>query len=125
MLRALLSGLGPSDDMASYLATSIRHAALAIGQRSARNRPTDDLHLLDRSILDREDAIDPDTVWALHQVWLGLPSRWCRILWATEVDGRKPAELAGELGLSANAVSALAHRARRGLRLAYSAAQAR
>ena len=48
-----------------------------------------------------------------------LPDRWRHILAAVEIEGRKPAELAAELGLSPNAASALVARARRGLRAAY------
>ena len=48
-----------------------------------------------------------------------LPERWRHILYAVEIEGRKPAEIATELNLSPNAASALVARARRGLRTAY------
>jgi hypothetical protein len=48
-----------------------------------------------------------------------LPERWRLALWKTEVEGVKPRDLADELGLSANATSALIYRAREGLREAY------
>jgi hypothetical protein len=41
------------------------------------------------------------------------------VLWHTEVEGQKPADVAPLLGMSANAVSALAYRAREGLRQAF------
>ena len=41
------------------------------------------------------------------------------MLWHTEVEGQKPADIAPLLGMSANSVSALAYRAREGLRQAY------
>ena len=41
------------------------------------------------------------------------------MLWHLEVEGQKPADVAPLLGLSANSVSALAYRAREGLRQAY------
>ncbi len=41
------------------------------------------------------------------------------MLWHTEVEGEKPAAIAPLLGLTANGVSALAYRAREGLRQAY------
>jgi hypothetical protein len=41
------------------------------------------------------------------------------VLWHTEVEGEKPAAIAPLLGLTANGVSALAYRAREGLRQAY------
>ena len=48
-----------------------------------------------------------------------LPERWQAVLWHTEVEGQKPAEVAVLLGMSANSVSALAYRAREGLRQAF------
>jgi DNA-directed RNA polymerase specialized sigma24 family protein len=48
-----------------------------------------------------------------------LPERWQLVLWHTEVEGQKPADVAQLLGMSANSVSALAYRAREGLRQAF------
>ncbi len=41
------------------------------------------------------------------------------MLWHTEVEGHKPADIAPMLGMSANSVAALAYRAREGLRQAF------
>ena len=41
------------------------------------------------------------------------------VLWHTEVEQQKPADIAPLLGMSANSVSALAYRAREGLRQAF------
>ena len=41
------------------------------------------------------------------------------VLWHTEVEGQRPAEVAPLLGMSPNSVSALAYRAREGLRQAF------
>jgi RNA polymerase sigma factor (sigma-70 family) len=48
-----------------------------------------------------------------------LPERWRTVLWHLEVEGKTPADVAPMLGLSGNGVSALAMRAREGLRQAY------
>src|SRR5207247_10580581 len=48
-----------------------------------------------------------------------LPDRWRTVLWHLEVEGDTPAEVAPMFGLSGNGVSALAMRAREGLRQAY------
>jgi hypothetical protein len=45
--------------------------------------------------------------------------RWRAVLWQLEVEGNAPAAVAPRFGLSANGVSALAVRAREGLRQAY------
>src|SRR6185369_6377623 len=48
-----------------------------------------------------------------------LPERWRTVLWHLEVEGKTPADVAPMFGLSSNGVSALAMRAREGLRQAY------
>ena len=48
-----------------------------------------------------------------------LPARWREVWWQLEVEGKAPAAVAPMFGLSANGVSALAMRAREGLRQAY------
>ncbi|WP_051196405.1 sigma-70 family RNA polymerase sigma factor [Jonesia quinghaiensis] len=48
-----------------------------------------------------------------------LPPEWRSVLWYTEVEGMAPSELAPVMGISANAVAALAYRAREGLRNAW------
>jgi hypothetical protein len=48
-----------------------------------------------------------------------LPERWQEALWHTEIEGLSPADAAPLMGLSPNGMSALAYRARGGLREAY------
>jgi hypothetical protein len=55
----------------------------------------------------------------IARAFLSLPKRWQAVLWHTEIEGAKPAEIAAVLGLTANGVAALAYRAREGLRQAY------
>ncbi len=45
-----------------------------------------------------------------------LPDRWMQVLWATEVEGRKPRDIGREMHMSANSVAALTKRARQGFR---------
>lgn len=112
MLRALRRGGGPAHDVGSYLTTAVYRVALELDRRRA----------LDAAVRPPADA-DP---WALADERLvltralsELPARWRWILWHTEVEGAKPRELTGELGLQSNAVSALRRRARTGLREAW------
>lgn len=53
------------------------------------------------------------------QAFRSLPERWQLALWHTEVEGEPLSQVAGRLGIKANAVAALCFRAREGLRLAY------
>ncbi|MFD2356591.1 hypothetical protein ACFSTC_56050 [Nonomuraea ferruginea] len=55
----------------------------------------------------------------IAQAYLSLAERWRAVLWHTEVENARSADVAPLLGLSANGVSALAYRAREGLRQAY------
>jgi RNA polymerase sigma factor (sigma-70 family) len=48
-----------------------------------------------------------------------LPERWRTVLWLTEVEGMTPSEVSSVIGIKPNAVAALSHRAREGLREAY------
>lgn len=56
---------------------------------------------------------------ALERALADLPARWRAVLWLIEVEGYKPSAVGAILGISANAASALAMRAREGLRQAY------
>jgi hypothetical protein len=48
-----------------------------------------------------------------------LPARWQEVLWRTEIEEETPGQVAARLGMTPNGVSALAYRAREGLRQAY------
>ena len=54
-----------------------------------------------------------------HQAFRSLPSRWQEVLWYTEIEQMKPAEIAPLLGMKPTAVAQLAFRAREGLREAW------
>ena len=56
---------------------------------------------------------------AAAKAFASLPERWQLVLWHLEVEGQKPADVAPLLGMSPNSVSALAYRAREGLRQAF------
>jgi hypothetical protein len=56
---------------------------------------------------------------AAAKAFASLPERWQMVLWHLEVENQKPADIAPLLGMSANSVSALAYRAREGLRQAF------
>jgi DNA-directed RNA polymerase specialized sigma24 family protein len=68
-----------------------------------------------------EDPLTPEQTEVLRGAWADLQPRWRYILWELEIQGRKPAEIAREIDMSPNAVSALAKRARQGLRAAVAA----
>jgi RNA polymerase sigma factor (sigma-70 family) len=119
VLVRLQDGGGPDEAFRAYLLTSIRR--LHIDRVRARNKVWSTAHEaeLDRAV----DFVDPAELTFEHGAaavaFSSLPERWRLVLWHLDVEGQRPADVAPLLGTSANAVSALAHRAREGLRQAY------
>lgn len=128
-LLALRRGSGPRDGLRPYLIVTVRN--LAAMRWSRENRVERYADLAQLGVAARitpvggcDEAVE--TRWRCHVVstaFRTLPGRWRDVLWALEVDGATPRELAPRLGLSPNAVSSLALRAREGLRRAYLQAQ--
>ncbi len=119
VLAVLQAGKGPDEFFRAYLLSSIRRLHLDRIRGSKRVKTTDDESELDRAV----EFVDPTTMQfersAAADAFGSLPERWQLVLWHLDVEGQKPADIAPMLGMSANSVSALAYRAREGLRQAY------
>jgi RNA polymerase sigma factor (sigma-70 family) len=119
VLAAIQGGNGPKVFFRAYLLTTLRRLASAQRATDGQRLVTDDME----SVMAVEAGPDPvvsafeDDVVA--RSFRDLPERWQAVLWYSEVDGMAPAAIAPMLGLAPNAVSALAIRAREGLRQAY------
>src|SRR5262245_47280471 len=117
VLGALRRGSGPTESFRAYLFVTLRRLAAEQGQRPA-DHPIDEV-----PEPVGEEAEAPELAQAdrelIAQAYESLPDRWQAVLWHTAVEGRQPRELAAVLGVSANAASAMAHRAREKLRQAY------
>lgn len=112
VLAQVVEGGGPVRSFRAYLLATVRHEAMRRARMARRCEPRDDL----------EPAAQEDTLALDHDLqaaYRSLPPRWRQVLWDVEVEGARPRELADELGLTPNAVAALACRARAGLRAAY------
>ena len=115
ILQALKNGKGPHSYMGGYLATTIAHLAGEHGLLAQKEIPSEQEHLESMGTLD-------ETVIQLHEsdevisAFTSLPERWQTVLWLTEIEARKPREIAAAMNLSPNAVSALAVRAKESLR---------
>ncbi|KAA2252669.1 RNA polymerase sigma factor [Solihabitans fulvus] len=113
----------------AYVLTTLRHIAYTNAVSERRVMVTDDVSTLTGS--DRLRPHSPDPVLSDLERRLAarafgkLPARWRIVLWKREVEGMSLAAAGQFFGLSANGVSALAHRAREGLRQAYLNAQVR
>ena len=115
----LRRGKGPQTSFRAYVFTSIRHEAGRRAKMRKRIMPTDDVETVDRPVSFGNGAIDRFERELVRDAFASLPQRWQTVLWHLDVDGRKPREVAPLMGLKANSVSALAYRARDGLRKAY------
>ena len=113
VLGQLCSGRGPVESFRAYLLTAVRHEAVRRAIAARRCEPVADL---EPSPVTPASSDAGDHV---REAYATLPERWRRTLWQLDVEGRRPCELAPELGLTANAVSALGYRARAALRSAY------
>ena len=126
VLVAILGGGGPRDNLRPYLLVAIRNLASSAWQRERRfeRYGTAEETPADGEVAPCDQVVV--TRWRERVIWEAfreLPPRWRAVLWHMEVDGAHPSDLAPALGLSPNGVSALAVRAREGLRKAYLQAQ--
>ncbi|PRX98176.1 sigma-70 family RNA polymerase sigma factor [Allonocardiopsis opalescens] len=119
VLGVIKRGAGPHDNFRAYLLTSLRRIAYDRFRGERRQIVTDDVERLDQDVPFVDPALDGLERSLIAQAFLSLPERWRTVLWHTEIEGGKPAEVAPVLGLSSNGVAALAYRAREGLRQAY------
>ena len=120
VLEALRAGGGPDVSFRGYLLTTVRRVHVNRIRAARRVQATDDPAAYERE----PESFDDRTVTgfesgAAAKAFASLPERWQAVLWHTEVEGEKPAAVAPLLGLTPNGVSALAYRAREGLRQAY------
>jgi RNA polymerase sigma factor (sigma-70 family) len=114
------SGRGPAQELFPYLLVAVRNAVVQ-GQRRRKLRVSyvgDDAEL-DHHRMDIHDQGDNELALQARVAFDTLPPAWRRVLWATQVDGFGPQQVAEALHLTPNAAAALAMRARRGLRRAF------
>ena len=119
VLATLRAGRGPLVAFRAYLHTTMRHVCYHRARRDRRLEFTDDLTRYDEGQPFSDPALDRLERAYAAAAFRKLPPRWQDVLWQTEVEGNTPAEVAGVLGMTPNAVAVLAHRAREGLRSLY------
>lgn len=118
--QVVLTSAGPQFAFRSYLKAVIRNTALRWRREDERVVDGEDIDGIDdtdgfRALEDRWEAAE------FLAVFQELPERWQRVLWLAEVAGAPRPEIARELGIRPNAVSALQRRARAGLQQRWSA----
>ncbi|MEV1177025.1 sigma-70 family RNA polymerase sigma factor, partial [Nonomuraea sp. NPDC049784] len=112
-------GGGPDSGFRTYLLTVMRHTVHDRSRFESGEMTTGEIGEYDPGV----PFVDPSLVGLekslIARAFLSLPERWRAVLWHTEVERCRPAEVASLLGLSANGLAALVYRAREGLRQAY------
>ena len=118
-IAAIKSGGGPDVSFRAYVYTVVRRLGYEATEARRKTVPTDEFahfELAGPSVDPTVTALEQSTV---TQAFAGIPERWQAVLWYIEVEGMSPSDVAPILGLTANGVSALAYRAREGLREQY------
>ncbi|MBA2444279.1 MAG: sigma-70 family RNA polymerase sigma factor [Nocardioidaceae bacterium] len=119
VLRVLTGGGGPDVAFRAYLLTAVRSLHIDRIRANSKVTPSDQLEKFDLGVPFVDPAVSHFENTAAAKAFASLPERWQLVLWHLEVENQKPAEVAPLLGLTPNSVSALAYRAREGLRQAY------
>ncbi len=122
VLDVLRGGGGPDVAFRAYLLTALRHNAYDKTRRDRKVELSEDVSEVAPeavSVPFRDTAVAGLERSLAARAFARLPERWQTVLWHTEVEGQSPAEVAPLLGMTANGVSALAYRAREGLKQAY------
>ncbi|MEV7046494.1 sigma-70 family RNA polymerase sigma factor, partial [Amycolatopsis sp. NPDC051061] len=122
VLDTLRGGKGPDTAFRAYLLTALRHTAYDRTRKERRVDLNEDMTGVSAEALTvpfSDTAVAGLERTMAAKAFARLPERWQAVLWHTEIEQQSPAEVAPLLGLTANGVSALAYRAREGLRQAY------
>ncbi|WP_416403348.1 sigma-70 family RNA polymerase sigma factor [Arthrobacter sp. LFS091] len=119
VLQSLVAGKGPDTFFRAYLLSTVTRLSHQRNRKSGKVLPSGDDAVLDQTMGDADSAISAFESHTVSKAFRALPERWQAVLWYLDVERMKPAAVAPILGLSPNAVSALALRAREGLRRHY------
>ncbi len=119
VLDTLRAGRGPDSAFRAYLLTALRHTAYDKTRRDKKVDLTEDMTDVAPAVQFSDTAVAGLERSLAARAFAALPERWQMVLWHTEIEGQSPAEVGPLLGLTANGVSALAYRAREGLKQQY------
>ena len=102
VFAALRRGAGPTEDFGAYLRTAVRRTSIDLARGSVRAIPVVDVErdsVKDRVDDDVDSLVERDLV---RRAVARLPQRWRSVLWASEVEGRQPRQLAADFGVTPN-----------------------
>ncbi len=119
LLVMLQRGRGPEGEVAPYLTRIVRNMAIDKAGAARRLEITDEPTVLEQPVPFRDVVVEEEERALARSAFALLPERWQRVLWFTTVLECPLEEAAAAMGLSTNALTSLAYRAREGLRQAY------
>jgi RNA polymerase sigma factor (sigma-70 family) len=114
VLNSLRNGNGPTQGFAHYLRTAIRNVAATWGGRDSRATFVP----LNEEVHAGSYEIEIADLGDLEQPFRSLPERWQHVLLLTCLQDLPMATVAREMDMTVGAATALAARARKGLRIA-------
>jgi RNA polymerase sigma factor (sigma-70 family) len=116
VMGALRRGRGPADAFRPYLFVTVRR--LTTGRGGADHGTLDEVP---EAVVAAEagGTLDLTERALVAEAFADLPDRWQTVLWHTAVEGQRPREVARAVGMPANTVAVMAHRARERLRQRY------
>lgn len=116
---SLRRGVGPDEFFRAYLLTVVSREAFSRNDAASKRVVTDDVKEFEVGDPQADEALKRAEASFVISAFKSLPERWRAVLWHIEIEDLRPREIAPLLGLTPNAASALAVRAREGLREAY------
>ncbi|WP_309106233.1 sigma-70 family RNA polymerase sigma factor [Arthrobacter sp.] len=119
VIAAIRRGLGPRGPFRPYLFRAVRSCAADHWGAQARHSTDGDVEAAPEEDPGYARVLDEADRSLAASAFATLPIRWQTVLWHLDVQGDPPRRVGPLLGLEPNAVSAVAARARRGLRQAY------
>ena len=119
VIAAIRRGLGPRGPFRAYMFRAVRSCASDHWDAQARHSVDGDVEAAPEEDPGYARVLDEADRSLAASAFAALPTRWQTVLWHLDVEGDPPRRVGPLLGLEPNAVSAVAARARRGLRQAY------
>lgn len=115
--QAILQGKGPREVFRAYLYTVLRSTSMNWSRNAKEESSLEDLPIGVEPAYSFEGQVIDKSITA--RAFSALRPQWKAVLWYLDVENMSPREVGPLLGISANATSALATRAREGLRVAW------
>ncbi|MFJ5149786.1 sigma-70 family RNA polymerase sigma factor, partial [Glutamicibacter sp. NPDC088455] len=122
VFRIIERGAGPDEFFRAYLLTAVSREAFSRNKSASKQITVEDVQDFLPGDAHADEAMERHESTFAILAFKALTERWKTVLWLTEVEELPPRDVAPMLGMTPNAVSALAVRAREGLREAYLAA---